>query len=167
MSKIPEDFRKLWLPYTFKLMTAACNARHEAEAAEGAKAQAKGDYDWSAHIMRGGNNFYPRAREHTYLPVNRWYKPLGCPNEYVDYLDYSKQFIRFTVDPHKIPDVWFGSREDNRALGLYLYYGNRRSQDTYGERYGRLLSFMDIDWRDIRGDRRTRDAMREAGLVGA
>lgn len=165
-SKIPDDFRRVFLPYYFHPMTRAINERHDAELAA---AQDKyKDRPWDFDI----DTIYPRARANTFLPLNRRYKPLGSPlNEYVDYLDFPHLFVRFTINPTRIKNVWGGSQatrgEPTTEGELYLYYDNPATHRTYGERFGRLLNYINIDWRDIRGDRRTRFQMQEAGLAGA
>jgi len=118
------------------------------------------------------DSIFPRARAHTYLPVNRRYKPLGSPAQtgWVDYLTLPHLFVRFTVDPCTIKGVWFSSDGPDAATPgrLYLYYDNPESLTTLGERIGRLFHYLDVDWRDIRDERyRTRSEMRQKGLVGA
>ncbi len=104
-----------------------------------------------------------KARAHTFLPVNRKYKPLGTPlhdNRWVTYENCAAQFVRFTVDPCKLKDIFIGD-------GLYLYNDDPRSADDYGERFGRLMRHLDTDWLDTRGDRRTRFEMQRECVFGA
>ena len=92
--------------------------------------------------------FHPiRSEARIYLPLNRYYKPLGMRGDWVDYLDFPENLVRFTCDPHTITNVWFGCLGRDNSRGLYLYYDNRNSLKDYAARYARLLQFVDADWR--------------------
>lgn len=118
-----------------------------------------------------------RARSHTYLPLNRRYKPLGLGDlGHVNYLNFPQQFIRFICDPSKIEGVWWdtwGAKKGTSNVtgaAFYLYNDSRASHESYSERYGRLLHYLNCDWLDIRsGEFRfiTRDEARRRGVVGA
>jgi hypothetical protein len=74
--------------------------------------------------------------KHTYLPLNRNYKPLGYMDaRLVDYNDYIDQAIVFTRDPIEITFVWH-----NRD-GMYLYSDSYESRRDYFERLERLFSY--------------------------
>lgn len=158
ISKIPDEYRRVWLPYCFEPMTREINERHDRELA--AMKEATKGKPWEFNL----DAIYPRAREHTYLPLNRDYKPLGMWGEWVEYIDFPEQFVRFTVAPEKMVGIWLNN---TGCIAPYLYCDGPETHRTYGERYGRLLNYLSKDWRDIRGDRRTRYKMKEAGLLGA
>jgi hypothetical protein len=77
-----------------------------------------------------------------YLPVNRYYKPLGLHDGWVDYRAFPANFVRFICDPHAIKNVWFGCRGRGDDLGLYLYWDDPKSLEDYGERYAKLLEYV-------------------------
>jgi hypothetical protein len=91
--------------------------------------------------------FHPiRSETRIYLPLNRYYKPLGMHGVWVDYRAFPENFVRFGCDPHDITNVWWCTLGRGNSRGLYLYYDNRDSLKDYGERYARLLQFIDTDW---------------------
>jgi hypothetical protein len=90
--------------------------------------------------------FTPVSSEaHIYLPLNRFYKPLGMHGVWVDYRAFPEIFVRFSCNPHSITNVWWCNLGRGNSRGLYLYYDNRDSMKDYGERYARLLQFVDTD----------------------
>jgi hypothetical protein len=83
----------------------------------------------------------PRARKHVYLPLNRFYKPLGMPNgDWVEYEKFTGHFLRFKMDPRKI-DIWFP-----HPTHLYLYDERPASTDDYGERLHQMMRHTDNCW---------------------
>lgn len=74
------------------------------------------------------------------------------------------------MDPTKLKGVFihddYGNQHDGKPH-LYLYNDNPHTTDDYGERLQRLLQYVQTDWRDIRGDRRTRYEMARQGVLGA
>jgi hypothetical protein len=75
------------------------------------------------------------GRKHTYLPLNRNYKPLGVLGRaHIKYEDYAPQAVVFGSDPHTFKGVWSDPK------GLYLYDDNTRSRVDYFERLEKLLS---------------------------
>ncbi len=85
---------------------------------------------YTLHLMPG------QRKKHTYLPLNRDYKPLGVVTmDHVRYEDYLDRAVVFGTDPHRFTDIWIPW--DARRL-LYLYTDNNRSVRDYFERLGRL-----------------------------
>lgn len=119
-----------------------------------------------------------KARAHTYLPLNRDYKPLGIVDPqhhggehlHVNYEDYEDRFVRLTVNPINLKGIFIHDDTGNARNGepnLYLYNDGPWSSVDYGERLQRLMQYMRTDWRDITGSRQTRYELRRQGAAGA
>ncbi|WP_156464243.1 hypothetical protein [Afipia sp. Root123D2] len=75
-------------------------------------------------------------RKHTYLPVNRNYKPLGVVSkEWADYHKFHDQAVVFAKNPAEFKGIWYN--ED----GLYLYSDDPKTRLDYFERLQKLLSY--------------------------
>lgn len=91
---------------------------------------------WRYHLPYVLEKVEWKGLKHVYLPVNRDYKPIGYmptltgAKSWVNYSDYSHQFIQFGTDPNTFKDVWW--------TPLALYDDGDASRVTYFERLGRL-----------------------------
>lgn len=77
------------------------------------------------------------SRKHTFLPLNRNYKPLGYARpEFVQYADYlDTHAVVFSRDPAGFNDIW--SNISNAGM-LWLYDDNPKSRLDYFARLERL-----------------------------
>jgi hypothetical protein len=82
-------------------------------------------------IVRSG---LPR---HVWLPLNRWYKPLGIiTRDWIDYYDHVDAAMVFHRDPRDL-DIWLDSpHEDTR----YLYNDKPDTRRDYFPRLERLAT---------------------------
>jgi hypothetical protein len=85
----------------------------------------------------------PGARKHVYIPLNRFYKPLGISRRagHIVYEEHSEHFVRFTSDPAKLRGVW-----NEGSNGFYLYNDKPSSTNNYGERLHELMRHVNNDW---------------------
>ena len=83
----------------------------------------------------------PRHR-HVWLPLNRFYKPLGQPdNKFVNYADFAHQALVFERDPRGFKEVWVGEMGWDGKRWLYdqTVYDKGGMRD-YFARLERLMS---------------------------
>ncbi|UEM18993.1 hypothetical protein JL100_018070 [Skermanella mucosa] len=80
------------------------------------------------------------VHRHVYLPLNRNYRPLGCPRQFGagldDIYDYLSQAWVFRRDPTTFTGIWWNSGE----CFLHLYDDSAESRKDYLNRYAKLLT---------------------------
>jgi hypothetical protein len=77
------------------------------------------------------------GKKHTFLPLNRFYKPLGT-RDYVEYPDVAATHgVFFARDPATFNGIW--SRAEPESGRFWLYDDSAKSRLDYFERYQALI----------------------------
>ncbi len=80
---------------------------------------------------------------YAYLPLNRWYKPLGYRGDsWVDYLSYVGQAWVFKESLSKFKDIWVNVIKRNNGNEFFLYDDSTESLNGYMERVAEVTDKM-------------------------
>jgi hypothetical protein len=95
----------------------------------------------SKHFDLGPQTQFP----YKYLPLNRYYKPLGVMNgRWVKYVDYPEHIINSRKPFSKMTNMWSYYCTDSTNQTLYFIYtgGTENFLSEYGKRLGRLMKYI-------------------------
>ncbi|KGM34688.1 hypothetical protein [Inquilinus limosus] len=84
-----------------------------------------------------------RCGKNVWLPLNRYYKPLGQPSDqWVDYSGFAASAIKFARDPASIEGVWVNEAKSpyGAERHLYLYSDKPAHRSDYFARLGKLMT---------------------------